>query len=1071
MISIFISYGHGKYADLAGRVYDRLSKMKDENGELKYEVIKDSEGGIPFAERWDSALEDCISRADFIVYLMESHSVRRESVCLDEIAFARNKGGINIIPVRIEHIDTPLIVCRLQWIDWQKYDFDFETGITRICEAIENYEEKMLGQGSLFNHLFKADYNYTVDKIVGREEAIAEIEKYITGDLNRVFVISGVAGTGKSGLVSELSKNVGLVKAVHRCSFDYAHTLNPKDILCNLAYFLSCSNRKYADSVINEELDKIGEWPLKQTFENLFVKHLQDEKNNYALVIDGLDEMELSDALDLMNVLNGGSSKIDGVKIVVSVRSEKRFAKLIDGYPGMVLTPERNLPAAEKYVCEALNERKVYSDSLKDRLLEASDGNFLYLTYLFNEYDNGNFDINGENLPAGLVKLYFRSMMKRFPDPDRFRNDYYGLLSVLCAAAAPVTCEDLSDILGVGLQEIQKKIRGLSYIVKTEDKKVSVYHRSMKEFLCDSEASEDYCIDENDGHRMIAGDVSDIEEIEENAYRSEYLLYHIFKCKDAERFVKICETDMQFAQESAVKALIAMSADEYRSVIRVISKLEDAGEFIRKVSAFLLRDRLTETILSFVTPVKDKYPFAYHIVTGYCYEYTDRRKEAKEAYAEAYAVANRQYELLPSYGNRRDLLISYKKAADIAASNDDIEEAKRLYSLALEAAVQNAEQFPTYESRRELLLIYIRLSDIAIEKYDDIKAAKNFCSLALDIGKRNADSLPSYESKRDLALSYERLADIALKEDDIKEAKRLYSLALEIRKQNADRFPSYESKRGLSISYSRLADIALKEDDIKEAKRLYSHAHEIYVQTADRFPSYESKRGLSISYSRIANIALKEDDIKEAKRLYSLAHEIYVQNADRFPSYQSKRGLSLSYSRLADIALKEDDIKEAKRLYSLAHEIYVQNADRFPSYVSKRDLSVSYSNLADIALKEDDIKEAKRLYYLAHEIYVQNADRFPSYESKRDLSISYFKLADIAWREADMTEAKRLYSLVLDIDKQNAVLFPSNRSRVDVYIDYIRLAAVARREGNAEEATRYERLSNLAFEGIFDEDE
>ena len=120
MVPIFISYGHKDFAGLAQKIYEALSAIKDENGEPKYEIIKDDCGGIPVSENWDSALEDCINRSSFIIFLMESHSVRRESVCLDEIAFARNKGGISIIPVKIQHVDTPLIVCRLQWIDWEK---------------------------------------------------------------------------------------------------------------------------------------------------------------------------------------------------------------------------------------------------------------------------------------------------------------------------------------------------------------------------------------------------------------------------------------------------------------------------------------------------------------------------------------------------------------------------------------------------------------------------------------------------------------------------------------------------------------------------------------------------------------------------------------------------------------------------------------------------------------------------------------------------------------------------------------------------------------------------------------
>ena len=93
MVSVFISYGHSDYAALADRIYKSLSAVKDGDGNPKYDVIKDNEGAIPPASNWDSSLEDAIKRANYIIFLMEQHSVRRDSVCLDEIAFARNRGA------------------------------------------------------------------------------------------------------------------------------------------------------------------------------------------------------------------------------------------------------------------------------------------------------------------------------------------------------------------------------------------------------------------------------------------------------------------------------------------------------------------------------------------------------------------------------------------------------------------------------------------------------------------------------------------------------------------------------------------------------------------------------------------------------------------------------------------------------------------------------------------------------------------------------------------------------------------------------------------------------------------
>ncbi len=1060
MISVFISYGHSDYANLADKLYHTLSEMKDENGNKKFKVFKDNRGGINEGQRWDAAIEDALDETDYIIYMMDAYSTSKKSVCLNEIEYARtNCTNISIIPVKLEDpLKIPLLVCRLLWIDWSKNAIDYDTGIRSICEAIERYDEIIArDNGAYYNVLFRADFRPVFRKIIGREPVIKAIEDYIKGDKNDIFVLKGVAGTGKSAIISELVKNTELVRSAHICSFDIANTLKPHDILCNLAYYLACSDRDYARNVSFEKLNELGNFPLQQVFDILFTKQLKGETRKFALVIDGLDEMDYKDYMELVKVLKNGASTIGNVKIILAIRSEERYISKFEKNPCYELNKENNAKAAEEYISWYLKEKNVYSDSLKKKLLDVSEGNFQYLTYLFGQYSDSALDITDPGLPDDLKDLYLVSLQRRYPDPDEFISEYSGLLSVLCAAAEPLRADDIAFLLDEDAEDIKKKTLKLSYLVKKENGKFSIYHKSMKDFLTDSDFSEEYAVSASKGHKLIVEKASD-GFAEKNEYVDKYYAYHILMAKDKDRFKDFCKENREAAAIGIAKALTIMSEDALKHVEPLISYLKNPKDFISGVSTILERDRNVDVLLSFAELIKEKYLYEHYTIRGDCCELLDDVKGAKQLYNRAMKIAKEKAELFPTYESLLDLAGSYVSLGDIAQREDEIKEAKRLYNLALEIFKQNAEKFPSYDSLRAFSVSNIRLGDIAI-KEDDDEEAKRLYNLALEIFKQYSNKARSYVSLRDLSLTYERLGDIALKKDEIKEAKHLYSLALEIKEQNAEEFPTYESLLDVASSYMRLGGIAQREDDISEARRLYGLALEIHRQNAEKFPSYESFLAVARNYMSLGVIAQREDDIKEAKRLYSLALEIDEQNAEKFPSYESLRELSIRYNRLGDIALTDNNVKEAKRLCRLALEIAKKNAEKFPSYESLRDLSISYNNLGDIAIKEDDVKEAKRLYNMALEITEQNAEEFPSYESLRDLSTSYNNLGDVALKQDDVKEAKRLYSLTLEIDEQNAEKFPSYESLRDLSVSYNNLGEIAIKEDDIKEAKRLCRLS------------
>jgi hypothetical protein len=64
-----------------------------------------------------------------------------DSVCLDEIAYARFKCKIPIVPVKVQQCEAPFLVYRLQHIDfrrWNESEAVYKDGLVSICKAINS---------------------------------------------------------------------------------------------------------------------------------------------------------------------------------------------------------------------------------------------------------------------------------------------------------------------------------------------------------------------------------------------------------------------------------------------------------------------------------------------------------------------------------------------------------------------------------------------------------------------------------------------------------------------------------------------------------------------------------------------------------------------------------------------------------------------------------------------------------------------------------------------------------------------------------------------------------------------
>ena len=121
---LFLSYGVHDASELAERLHRDLTARG-------YKMWQDIDR-IRTGWAWDNELQDGLLTSEVVLALLSPHAARRaldmgnvsqvDSVCLDEIAYARFKCKIPIVPVKVRPCEAPFLIYRLQHIDFRRWN-------------------------------------------------------------------------------------------------------------------------------------------------------------------------------------------------------------------------------------------------------------------------------------------------------------------------------------------------------------------------------------------------------------------------------------------------------------------------------------------------------------------------------------------------------------------------------------------------------------------------------------------------------------------------------------------------------------------------------------------------------------------------------------------------------------------------------------------------------------------------------------------------------------------------------------------------------------------------------------
>ncbi len=257
-VRLFLSYGRADAEELAERLEADLSL-------LGFDVWRDKRR-IRSGKGWDDEIEAGLRTSRLVAAVLTPHSVREESVCRDELAFARFACKLPIVPALAEPCEPPFVIFRLDHIDltaWRDSGDQYKLGFQRLVDAIQAHlrgEPPRYRQwDDRFPHFDFGPFLYDKRRdFCGREWLFQRIDEWRADrGRHRSLLITGDPGIGKSAIVAQLvhMNPGGQVLAYHCCRADTPETLRPGRFIRGLAGMIASQLDAYASQLDDPKVE------------------------------------------------------------------------------------------------------------------------------------------------------------------------------------------------------------------------------------------------------------------------------------------------------------------------------------------------------------------------------------------------------------------------------------------------------------------------------------------------------------------------------------------------------------------------------------------------------------------------------------------------------------------------------------------------------------------------------------------------------------------------------------------------------------------------------------------------
>jgi hypothetical protein len=524
---IFLSYGHDRNTPIARRIKTDLEAAG-------HSVWIDS-SQIKAGDDWRRSITDGVLRSDWTLGLLSRHSVRNPGVCLDELAIALHYKGGAIVTLLVEAeaaVSPPISLSHIQWLDMHDWSERlasnsvegeewYRSKLTEILAILGTQAAKQFaGEIHELDRILRpvsqhAEIGALVDGFIGREWLQCRVDQWRRNERNsRLYWISGAPGTGKSSFAAWIAHRADLnVIALNLCRYNIDERKDPAAVLRTIGFQIATRlpdyRRLLVDRFRSQDPDgsNLDNKSAAGIFDWLLVEPLHiaidggRSNDRYLIVIDALDETMRSGESKLAEILAESCQKLPAwIAVVATGRPEPAILRQFSGLNSEIIEAESSenmddLRAYSRRWLASENRSAVDTDARVERMVKASQGNFLYLRMLTDAVTKGMIDLDHpDGLPQGLIGVYERFFKRQFPASEF--GSFVPFFEVLVAAEHPVPEKWLDRTLGWSKRDKAEILDKVGSLVENGTRGVSFFHKSLRDWLVDFRSSgPNYAID------------------------------------------------------------------------------------------------------------------------------------------------------------------------------------------------------------------------------------------------------------------------------------------------------------------------------------------------------------------------------------------------------------------------------------------------------------------------------------------------------------------------------------------------------------------------------------------------
>ena len=420
-----------------------------------------------------------------------------------------------------------------------------KVGVEEISEKLDslkgekdkNKSEEVLQK--LAKSEFRGDIEYHLQRFQDgtREWVFDRVQNWLNdrSSQNRVMVISGNAGMGKSVIAAVICKRMqqaGRLSGSHFCQYNNVRYCKPQLMIQSLACHLSHALPEYKRA-LGEQLSRnlgtdLNNMGVEELFALLFKEPLSavgDLGRNMLMVIDGLDESEYQGQSELLNVIANQFCKLPiWIRFLVTTRPALNIAERLKHLKPLELQPdgEDNLEDVRVFCLKRLEHvvKPANVGELVERLVLKSEGLMLYAHFLIlSTTESASISHERElvgSSPLGIFAVYhsyFKRLERELINEHNIREEHFlNLLSSITASREPLPVGFVSKVLvsssnsPLTKRKVHSALGSVSALLPIRDDCLHVIHKSVKDWLTDISCygEHEFIIDENEGHRLLA---------------------------------------------------------------------------------------------------------------------------------------------------------------------------------------------------------------------------------------------------------------------------------------------------------------------------------------------------------------------------------------------------------------------------------------------------------------------------------------------------------------------------------------------------------------------------------------